>query len=384
MKKTVTANISGLIFHIDEDAFEKLNKYLESLRKHFSNEEGGDEILSDIESRIAEMFQEKTASRKEVVSLNDVDDIISQLGQPGQIDGDEKESKDKSKTEEKSEPKYERREERRFYRDPDNKYIAGVASGLAAYFNIDPTWVRIAFVVFTFFYGFGPLAYLIMWIVVPRAETTAEKLSMKGERVNISNIEKSIKEDIKDLKVQFEKFSEENFGKSKKKGTEVKGSEDKLEIAILSFFRVVFKVFAIFFGLAFMIAGITALTIFILSFFTESTTLLNLPNFLSIPGFLSMFINELWVANIAMVGIALVVGLPIIMIISAGAGMTFRLRSKSKFWPAFSFTLWLIGLSFCVFSFIYAFSNAECKKHSEPVKIELNEVEEEDCADITD
>jgi phage shock protein PspC (stress-responsive transcriptional regulator) len=373
MKKTVTANISGMIFHIDDDAFEKLNKYLESLRSHFSKEDGGDEILSDIESRIAEMFQEKTASRKEVVTLNDVDDIISQLGQPGQIDGDEKDEKqstEQAKTEEKSEPKYDRREERRLYRDPDNKYIAGVASGLASYFNIDPTWVRIAFVVFTFFYGFGPLAYLIMWIVVPRAETTAEKLSMKGERVNVSNIEKSIKEDLKDLKVQFEKFSEENFGKSKKKGAEVKRSEDKLEIAILSFFRVVFKIFAIVFGLAFMIAGITALSLLIFSFFSESATALNLPYFLSIPGFLSMFINEPWVANVAMVGIALVVGLPLIMIISAGAGLTFRLRSKSRFWPAFSFTLWLIGLSFCVFSFIYAFSNAECKKTDEPVRIE--------------
>jgi phage shock protein PspC (stress-responsive transcriptional regulator) len=369
MKKTVTANISGIIFHIDEDAFVKLNNYLDSLHKHFASEVGSDEILSDIESRIAEMLQERTSSRKEVVTLSDVIEVTAQLGQPEQIDGESEKEEDEP-AKEKEHQKYDRREERRLFRDPDNKLIAGVAGGLAAYFNIDVTWVRIAFVVFTFFYGFGPLAYLILWIVVPKATSTAEKLSMKGEKINVSNIEKSIKEDINDLKVKFEKFSEENFGKSKKKGAEVKRSEDKLEIAILSFFRVVFKIFAIVFGLAFMIAGITALSLLIFSFFSESATALNLPYFLSIPGFLGMFINEPWVANVAMVGIALVVGLPIIMIISAGAGLTFRLRSKSRFWPAFSFTLWLIGLSFCVFSFIYAFSNAECKKTDEPVRIE--------------
>ena len=373
MKKTVTANISGIIFHIDEDAYDKLNRYLDSLRNHFSTEESGDEILSDIESRITEMLQEKISSRKEVVTLTDVSEVISQLGEPFEIGQEAAEPETEQKSKQKSEPKDER-DNKKLFRDPDNSVVAGIAAGIAAYFNIDVVWVRVAFVVTTFFWGFGPLVYLILWIAVPKALTTADKLSMKGERVNISNIEKSIKEELNDLKVKFEKFSEDNFGSSKKKRSDSNIGENKLESSMLNFFTVVFKIMVVFVGLAFMIAGVTALSLLIFSFFTESAIVFNLPSFLSIPGFLGMFINEPWVANVAMVGIALVVGLPIIMIISAGAGMTFRLRSRSRFWPAFSLSLWLIGLSFCVFSFIYAFSNVDCKTSDEPVKIESNEV----------
>ncbi|MFW5793521.1 MAG: PspC domain-containing protein [Bacteroidota bacterium] len=359
MKKTVTVNISGIIFHIDEDAFQKLNNYLESLRKHFSKEAGGDEILSDIEARIAEMLEEKIGTRKEVVSISDVDEITAQLGEPGEIGGES--------TEEETEPEPKKtysREERKLFRDPDNKMIGGVASGLGAYFNVDATWFRIAFVVFTFFYGFGPLAYLILWIVVPKASTTAERLSMRGEKINVSNIEKSIKEDLQDLKVKFEKFSEENFGKSKKKTLNVKTSEDKLENAILSFFHVIFRIAAIIVGVAFMMAGILALSLFIISLLTGFSAPDNFPVFFSIHRFLEIFFIEAWIFNIALAGVALVVGIPLIMIISAGAGMTFRLKSKSKFWSISAFILWQIGMVFCIISLVYAFNNSDCRNNN--------------------
>lgn len=353
MKKTVTINISGIIFHIDEDAFENLNKYLESLRKYFSQEDSGDEILSDIESRIAEMLQERISSRKEVITITDVDEITSQLGEPGEIGG---ESAGDEKEEEPKQNKQYYREERRLFRDPDNKMLGGVASGLAAYFNIDRTWIRIAFIVFTFFYGFGPLAYLIMWIVVPKANTTADRLSMKGEKINVSNIEKSIKEDLHDLKEKFEKFSEENFGSSKKKRTVSKNpSEDKLEESILSFFHIIFKIVAIIVGIAFMTAGLLMLVILILSLFSGYSSPDSFPLFFSIHSFLEVFFAEKWVFNIALAGVALVVGIPLILLISAGAGMTFRLRSNSKFWSVAAFLLWLTGVILCIISFVYAF-----------------------------
>jgi phage shock protein PspC (stress-responsive transcriptional regulator) len=210
MKKTLTANISGIVFHIDEDAYEKLNFYLENVRRHFTSEEGCQEILSDLESRIAEMLQDKISSSKQVITLEDINQVIMQLGDPGQIKGEETPGGS-------SESYYSYRTQKRLYRDPDNKYLGGVSGGLGAFWNVDPTWIRVAFVVFTFIYGFGPLLYIILWIVVPKARTTAEKLEMRGERVNISNIERSIKEELNDLKKNIKDLSKEARENLKKK-----------------------------------------------------------------------------------------------------------------------------------------------------------------------
>ncbi|MFW5725671.1 MAG: PspC domain-containing protein [Bacteroidota bacterium] len=221
MKKTVTANISGVVFHIDEDAYDRLNLYLAQVRDHLSSEDGTDEILSDIESRIAEMFQEKLTAVKTVITIADVDDVISQLGEPEQYDDIEEKAGTKKQN-------YKEREHRRLFRDPDDSYIAGVAGGLGLFFNLDPVWIRAAFILFTFFYGFGPILYLILWIVVPKARTTAEKLEMRGEKVNISNIERSIREELNELKENLKEFSKETRdtfnGKNKKKNKSEGGS----------------------------------------------------------------------------------------------------------------------------------------------------------------
>ncbi len=359
MKKTVTANVSGIIFHIDEDAYDKLSRYLDSLRKHFSSEEGGEEILSDIESRIAEMLQSKISSRKEVITLADVSDVIFQLGEPFEI-GQEAAEPD-------AEPKKEQKHEtsaKKLFRDHENSIIGGVAAGIAAYFNIDVVWVRIAFVITTFFWGFGPIVYLILWIVVPKAITTADRLSMKGESVNISNIEKSIKEELNDLKTKFEKFSEENFGSTKKKSNN-RVNENKLESSIINFFTVVFKIIAVVAGFVFMIAGISALTLLLISLFTPYPGPVHFPWFFSIQWFLGLYLVENWIFSIAVIGVALVAGIPLLMLISAGAGMTFRVSTKSKFWSIAALVLWQIGLVMCIFSFIYAFNNSECRHNAE-------------------
>lgn len=216
MKKTLTVNISGIVFHIDDDAYVKLDRYLNTIRKHFVSEEGCDEIIAGIESRIAEMFQEKVTSSKQVVSLDDVREVIGQLGEPEQICGNDDNGGKKS-ADQPEEPRYESyRASKRLYRDPDDKYIGGVCGGLGAYFQVDPTWMRLLFLV-AIFAGFGILLYIILWIVIPRARTTAEKLEMRGERVNLSNIEKSIKEDLQDIKKNLRDISEETRDAFKKK-----------------------------------------------------------------------------------------------------------------------------------------------------------------------
>ena len=211
MKKTLTVNINGIVFHIDEDAYDKLSRYLNRIRRHFSTDEGCDEIIAGIESRIAEMFQERISSNKQVVTFEDVKEVIRQLGEPEQISGEEEPREQP--------PDYEYIKEKapkRLFRDPDDKYIGGVCSGLGAYFQVDPIWMRLLFLV-AIFAGFGIILYLILWIIVPKARSATDKLEMRGERVNLSSIEKSIKEDLQDIKRNLQNITEETREAFRKK-----------------------------------------------------------------------------------------------------------------------------------------------------------------------
>lgn len=177
MKKTFSVNIAGVLFNIDEDAFETLNRYFAELKRHFSGNESKDEIIADIESRVAEMFQLKQGS---IIGLNDVEEAIKVLGRPSEISDDEP-----IEEQESAQPV-----PRRLYRDGDKRVLGGIASGMGAYFNTDPVWFRLGFV--ASFFAVGPLLYLIFWIAVPKARTTAEKLEMKGGNVSIRNIENRV------------------------------------------------------------------------------------------------------------------------------------------------------------------------------------------------
>ncbi len=183
MKKTLTINLNGSVFHIDEDAFGRLSSYLNAIEKHFPNTEDK-EILCDIEARIAELFNEKLINRN-VVEIADVEDIIGVLGQPNQF-GDEGETADEQPQSDSQESK---KSVRKLYRDTDNQVLGGVLSGLAAYLGLDVVWLRILMVVLVIF-GFGmpiPL-YIIAWLIMPEAKTAAQKLEMRGEEVNIDSI----------------------------------------------------------------------------------------------------------------------------------------------------------------------------------------------------
>ncbi len=157
MKITVSVNLGGWSFNIDEDAHAELKRYLKNLEIHFAGEESSSEILSDIESRIAELFRSKITSYKQVITLNDVSQVISVLGTPEDISSDEV----KSAGEKFATPGY-----HRMYRDPDHRIIGGVCAGMGAYWNIDPWIVRIIFFVLTMMGGLGVLVYLILYIVM--------------------------------------------------------------------------------------------------------------------------------------------------------------------------------------------------------------------------
>ncbi|MCF8346806.1 MAG: PspC domain-containing protein, partial [Bacteroidales bacterium] len=175
MKKAIKINLSGIVFHIDEDAYEKLKQYLDAISRHFSDKKEGEEILNDIESRIAELFQEKRG-KDEVISMALVNEITEIMGDPEEIVDSQEEAGTGGKHD-KSSGTFSRTT-RRLYRDPENSVFGGVSGGLGAYFNIDPLIFRILFLVFFFIGGASILVYIILWIVLPKAETAAQKLEM--------------------------------------------------------------------------------------------------------------------------------------------------------------------------------------------------------------
>jgi phage shock protein PspC (stress-responsive transcriptional regulator) len=191
MKITVSINLGGYSFNIDEDAYAELKRYLKNLELHFAGEESSSEILSDIETRMAELFRTKLTTYKQVINIDDVNQAISVLGTPEDIsDNDGPSARDKF-----SSPGY-----HRMYRDPDHRIIGGVCSGMGAYWDIDPVIVRIIFAALILAGGVGALVYLILYIVLPEAKTTAQKIEMKGAPVNIHNIKESVKKEFDNVR----------------------------------------------------------------------------------------------------------------------------------------------------------------------------------------
>ena len=191
MKITVSVNLGGYSFNIDEDAYDELKRYLKNLELHFAGEESSAEILSDIETRMAELFRAKMTSYKQVITIEDVKEAITVLGTPEDIaDNESKSTRDKF-----SSPGY-----HRMYRDPDHRIIGGVCAGMGAYWDIDPLILRIIFAALILAGGLGVLVYLILYIVLPEAKTTAQKIEMKGEPVNIHNIKESVKQEFKNVR----------------------------------------------------------------------------------------------------------------------------------------------------------------------------------------
>lgn len=195
MKKTLTINLAGMVYHIDEDAYQKLRSYLDSLEKKLKHEADFKDIILDIEARIAELLNEKLDGKRQVVIITDIENIVEILGEPEVISSEDA-SFESSGT-------YSRRNYRRMYRDPDDQVLGGVCSGLAAYWNMDPTIVRVIFVALVIVGGSGLLIYLILWIIMPEAQSTAQKLEMRGEAVTIDNIKKFFKDEYENVKKNF-------------------------------------------------------------------------------------------------------------------------------------------------------------------------------------
>ncbi len=255
MKKTLTANISGTVFHIEEDAYDRLHRYLNTIRGQFTGTDGREEIMADIESRIAELFTERLDGRRQVVSLDDVEHIIGIMGQPEDyVMGESGTAEEDRQQHGQSAPHGGPTAGKRFFRHPEDKWVGGVLGGLGAYLNIDPLILRLVYLLFLFL-GFGFVLYLILWIVVPRADSAADMLRMRGEPVNVENIKRMFNEGSERFQQGARNMAHEaeELGKRWSQGGQQwgQGAGRDLEAGLKRLLNVVGKIF----GVAFLVAG---------------------------------------------------------------------------------------------------------------------------------
>lgn len=321
MNKTVTINISGIIFHIEEDAYQTLSKYLNTIKGYFSKTDGGNEIMADIEARIAELLQQKINTNKQVILITDVENVMEIMGKPEEFANDDanqqtnnEEATGKNSSNEKI--------KRRLFRNPDEKAIGGVCSGLAAYFDVEIIWVRLAMFLLIFFGGLSLWVYIVMWIIIPEAKTTADRLAMRGEPVTIDNISRTVKEEASELKNKYGK----NFSRNAKSAAST---------IALTFANVVGRLF----GLFLVLIGGALLIAYISSIFGISIADSNsyFANWKSVIFTTSEY--YVW----AVISFIIVFGIPVLMLLYSGIKILFKIKYRNR-WLNYSlgFT-WLFG-----------------------------------------
>jgi phage shock protein PspC (stress-responsive transcriptional regulator) len=346
MNKTVTINISGIIFHIEEDAYETLSKYLLTIKSYFSKADGGTEIMSDIEARIAEMLQSKTSAVKQVVLMTDVDFVMENMGKPEEFGGDSSDSNSSENHDEQTDNiNGLQNVKKRLYRDGDSKVLGGVCSGIANYFNIDVVWIRIALLILTFFAGLNIIFYIILWIAIPEAKTTAEKLAMKGEQADINNISKVVKEEAEQLKKRIEKYGDEFKNKAYNNRDFPRNAVEKIvdfvADVLMNIGRVLLKVIGIFmviFGVIFFLGLFSS--VFGLSFMLDS---------INGKDWINLFLLDGKDFYLGIIGIIIFVGTPVIMMIYGGIKILFKVHYTNR-WVKFSAGIfWLFGFALLLY-----------------------------------
>ncbi|MFO7655929.1 MAG: PspC domain-containing protein [Bacteroidales bacterium] len=359
MKKAMQISLGGMHFHIDEDAYTLLKEYTDSLRKYFSEEgEAGNEIIDDIEQRLAELLNAGISQTKQVISLNDVKQAIDTLGKIEDFEFNSPHTEEPEAREESFGP--DRKYNRRLYRDPDNSVLGGVCGGLAAYFNIDPLIVRVLFILMLFInviippfislFGFGVLLYIILWIAVPKARTTAQKLQMHGEPVTAENIKRSVNDEYHKVKSSVRNIgNSEGFKKGVSAIEEIFKTLGNIILAIL-------KVFVYIIGIAFLITGILLLAGIVTFTFTRhhwfhrfdwpQVYLPDLTNFFSDPSTLTIVI----VCTIILLAI------PVISLIIWGIKLMTNTRGSNRVLQATAVTIWVIAL-FMLITLIFTEGN---------------------------
>lgn len=219
MNEILNVNLGGYPFTIDNDAYHQINKYLNAIQRHFADSDGCDEILDDIEARMAELFTEFLQG-KQIITLKELDAVIKVMGKPedfGAESYDDEDVEDMQKESTSFKDRYSHiKTGKRFYRDPEEKVIGGVCGGIAAYFGIEnPMWIRLGFIALIFIGGIPIIIYPILWAIVPEAKTAGDKLKMRGEPATVSNIARTVEQELNELSDKITEMSKDLGSKKK-------------------------------------------------------------------------------------------------------------------------------------------------------------------------
>ena len=214
MNKVIQVNLAGLPFTFDDDAYEKLDDYLDALNGYFRGSAGGTDIMHDIEARLGELFTQNLKGRS-IVTLSDVSAAIATLGTPEQLSGfSESDAEEEADVDQRA-FSYNRKSRysrygKKLMRDPEDKKIAGVCSGLAAYFGIeDPIWVRIAFAAAFLGAGVGVIPYIFLWIIMPEAVFAKDRLAMRGDPIDVNHISAQVEREARQIANRLQEWGDE-------------------------------------------------------------------------------------------------------------------------------------------------------------------------------
>ncbi|MFM9947030.1 MAG: GIN domain-containing protein [Saprospiraceae bacterium] len=323
MNKVSSINLGGYPFTIDEDAYEYLRQYLDAIHRHFRGVEGNEEITSDIETRLAELFQASLGNRP-IVIMKDVKDAVAVMGAPEDFGAEPLSENPKGKFNIKT--------GKRLFRNPEEEVIGGVCSGIAAYFGIqDPLWVRLFFVVVAISGGFGVPLYIILWAIMPKPKTASDWLAMRGEPINFSNIGRIIQEEVERLSGKISEFGEEMGGGSKKAGSDGKDSFKEGMDAVGNALRGAGDSLQYLWKPVLYIVGFFLVLFFALAWIGSATGLFFVYPFLDF-----LFPGKSGFAMLSIVNLFLIVGIPLISLVLLVSRLLFGTRVS---------TGWRTGLS---------------------------------------
>lgn len=336
MKKTLTINLGGTIFNIDEDAYRLLDNYLSNLRIHFQNEEGTDEIMNDFESRISELFGERLRLGYEVITIEHVESVINRMGKPEEIFEEEEKEEEKSQKRVFQEQVIEGK--KKLMRDPDNRILGGVAAGIAAYMGWDVTAVRLVMILLLFipvtYWMF--LLYIILWIVMPQAQTATDRLIMRGENITLETIGQTVTDG-------FEKVSHNvnDYIKSDKHRNFFQKTAD----LIVSVFGFLLKFVAILIGI--ILLPILLLVVFILFIVGIALIAGGTSVIYSLFPAGCVLINGMpvYMTAIGCIGIILLIGIPVVALFYTVCGHFFNLKPMTTPVKWTLLVLWLISVA---------------------------------------
>jgi phage shock protein PspC (stress-responsive transcriptional regulator) len=356
MKKTLSVNLGGTVYHIDEDAYQDLMDYLQDVKRHLGDEASSEEVLNDIEQRISELFGQWMQGRREVITVPDVQKVIGVLGRPEQYDVNEGEAtgdasqKEAPQTENNNRHSEDRRNgpHRRLYRDTDNALLGGVCAGFAAYLNVGVVLIRLIYFFLIWFGGTGIFFYLLCWLIIPEARTAAQRLEMQGEDVTIENIEKKVREEYGKVKDRVDGYVSSSR------------LQDNVRTAgngFIEFVRVCVKVFFAFLAGTIGVAGFAVLVALVIALLVLWTGNIHFATpwpheFQPLQDALMNPSSATWMSF----GLILAIGIPFIAIFRLLFGRMLNLKPTSKWEIWVGFIFWFIGIGLCIYSGMYFLS----------------------------